>query len=168
MSEVLTRLRRQERSGGEWVVRAVVVVLAVALVAVWWSGRTARAELSAGQAALEVATMRAEQITTYTAATLDEDQSWVAEGATEAFAAEYAAANEPLREVIVGVGASARGEVLGAGVDVVDADEVVVVLFVDQTVVQGTTGEPVTERNRVVLTMLQRDGEWLVDDLESR
>jgi Mce-associated membrane protein len=43
-----------------------------------------------------------------------------------------------------------------------------VLLFVDQTIVNGTNSKKRTERNRVLMTMVHRDGRWIVDDVALR
>ena len=49
-----------------------------------------------------------------------------------------------------------------------DSKRVKVLLFVDQTITNGTDNKSRTERNRVVMSMVNRGGEWLVDDVELR
>ena len=149
---------------------ALVLVLAAAVVlAVMWSGARGDAGLRrAEQEAREAAETYAVDLTTYDHSSLDRDFSWVVDGGTASFAKEYAAANEPLRDVISTLKARATGTVSESAATSRSVDEVEVLLFVDQSIVNGTDGKKRTERNRVVMTMVERDGRWLVDKVALR
>lgn len=125
-------------------------------------------ESSARREALEAATMSAIDLTTYDHAHLDRDFAWVKTRATSSFADEYATANEPLRAIITKLQADAVGTVVEASATVQDSKRVKVLLFVDQTITNGTDNKSRTERNRVVMSMVKRGGDWLVDDVELR
>ncbi len=118
--------------------------------------------------ALEAATSAAVDLTTYDHTQLDRDFAWVRDGATAKFAKEYAAANEPLRSIITKLKADAVGTVVEGSATVQDSHRVKALLFVDQTITNGTDSKSRTERNRVVMLMVQRGGTWLVDDVELR
>ncbi len=55
---------------------------------------------------------------------------------------------------------------LDAAVRSASTDEVVVLLFVDQTITNATVPAPRLDRNRVVMTLTPHDGRWLVGSLE--
>lgn len=149
---------------------ALLVLLAVAvLLAVMWSGARGDAGLHrAEQEATEAAETYAVDLTTYDYSSLDKDYAWVDDGATASFAKEYAEANKPLRKVITTLKARATGTVTGSGATASSEHEVDVLLFVDQTIVNGTDSKKRTERNRVIMTMVDRDGRWLVDKVALR
>ena len=130
--------------------------------------RPADDESSARREALKAATTSAIDLTSYDHDHLDRDFAWVKDGATASFADEYATANEPLRAIITQLKADAVGTVVEASATVQDSKRVNVLLFVDQTITNGTDNKSRTERNRVVMSMVNRGGEWLVDDVELR
>ena len=149
---------------------ALLVLLAVAvLLAAMWAGARGDAGLhQAEQEATEAAETYAVDLTTYDDSSLDEDHAWVDDGATASFAKEYAEANKPLRKVITTLKAHATGTVTGSAATASSEHEVDVLLFVNQTIVNGTDSKKRTERNRVVMTMVDRDGRWLVDKVALR
>ena len=149
---------------------ALVVLLVVATVlAVMWSGARGDAGLRrAEQDARDAAETYAVDLTTYDYSSLDQDHAWVDDGATASFAKEYDRANKPLRDVITTLKARATGTVKAAAATARSRDEVDVLLFVDQSIVNGTDSKKRTERNRVVMTMVERDGRWLVDKVALR
>ena len=146
----------------------LVVVAGIVAAVLVQQLRSGDGEQSAEQAALRVARERAVQITSYTPQTYDRDVAWARDGATASFAAEYARANRPLRTVVQKVRASAVGHVVAASATARDDDRVTVLLFVDQTVTHGTTRKQTTQHDRVEMSMLRRDGTWLVDDVRLR
>ncbi|GAA3530505.1 hypothetical protein GCM10022234_29620 [Aeromicrobium panaciterrae] len=125
-------------------------------------------DTSARRDALEAATTAAIDLTTYDHDHLDRDFAWVDDRATASFAKEYAAANKPLRAIITKLEAHAVGTVVEASATMQDSSRAKVLLFVDQTITNGTDDKTRTERNRVVMSMVKRDGTWLVDDVELR
>ena len=70
---------------------------------------------------LKAATTAAVDLTTYDHTHLDRDFAWVNDGATSSFAKEYAAANEPLRDIITKLKADAVGAVVEASAKVEDS-----------------------------------------------
>lgn len=162
---------RLQQDSGRRVVRVLAVLLGVAVVAVAvlaWRLAGSDTRSDAESAALAVARQRAEQITTYTPQTYARDVAWAEDGATATFAAEYAEANAPLRKVVEKVRASAKGHVVAASATAEDRDHVTALLFVDQTVKQGTSGKQTVQDSRVEMAMVRRHGRWLVADVTLR
>ena len=151
---------------GQVVLGSVIAVLVAALAFVLLTGRGDDDE-SIRREALKAATSAAIDLTTYDHTHLDRDFAWVKDGATASFAREYAAANEPLRTIITKLEADAVGTVVEGSVTVQDPERVKALLFVDQTITNGTDAKSRTERNRVVMLMVERGGKWLVDDVEA-
>lgn len=106
------------------------------------------------------------QLTTYDYRTIDKDFAWVADGATRKFRSEFADASAPVRQVAVSMKATARGKVLEAATDYKDADHVVVLLFVDQTLTNPHSAQAQLEQLRLKASMVRQDGHWLVDAVE--
>lgn len=125
---------------------------------------------TSGEEAEALATARrsAVSMTSYDHATLDRDFAWVDTAATQSFAQGYRAANEPLRGVITDLEATARGSVSAAAATAVGPGEVTVVMFVDQQISNASDGSTRSDESRVVMSMVERDGRWLVDDVELR
>lgn len=73
-----------------------------------------------------------------------------------------------MRDVITTLKARATGTVTESAATASSDHEVDVLLFVDQSIVNGTDGKLRTERNRVVMTMVEREGRWLVDKVALR
>jgi Mce-associated membrane protein len=161
---------RPERTRPTLLIAALVLAVIAALVlgSLWLGGRhdgqLRHAEIDARQAAKTYAV----DLTTYDYTSLDHDFGWVTHGATASFAKEYATANAPLRTVITKLKARATGSVTDAAATAKSSSKVEVLLFVDQTIVNGTNSKKRTERNRVVMTMVHRDGRWIVDDVALR
>jgi len=147
------------------VLGSIVAALVATLVFVLWRRDD---DSSTRRDALEAATSAAVDLTTYDHTHLDRDFAWVNDGATSSFAKEYATANEPLRSIITKLKADAVGTVVEASATVEDSSHVKVLLFVDQTITNGIDSKSRTERNRVVMSMVKRDGRWLVNDVELR
>ncbi|MEO6606587.1 MAG: hypothetical protein ABIN55_13370 [Aeromicrobium sp.] len=143
----------------------IAALVAVVLVLVLRGGDD---EDATRRDALKAATTAAIDLTTYDHSQLDRDFAWVKDGATASFAKEYAVANEPLRTIITKLKADAVGTVVEGSATVQDSHHVKALLFVDQTITNGTDSKSRTERNRVVMLMVERGGTWLVDDVELR
>jgi Mce-associated membrane protein len=161
---------RPERSRPLLLLAALVgaVILVVVMASLWLGGRHDVQMRHAETGAREAAKTYAVDLTTYDYTSLDHDFGWVTNGATASFAKEYATANAPLRTVITKLKARATGTVTDAAATARSSSKVEVLLFVDQTIVNGTDSKKRTERNRVVMTMVHRDGRWIVDDVALR
>lgn len=152
------------------VVLALTAMLVVALVALGVAvnhgddGSVAEAE----SAALKAARSSAVSMTTYDYRRLDADYSWVDDGATAGFAAQYRDANKPLRGIIEKLKATARGRVIDSAATAQDPDTVRVVMFIDQRITNKSNEQARSDKSRVVITMVRRDGRWLVDDVSLR
>lgn len=147
---------------------AVAIIVALVLGALWLGGRHDAQLRHAETGARQAARTYAVDLTTYDYSSLDHDFGWVTNGATASFAKEYATANAPLRTVITKLKARATGTVTDAAATAKSSTKVEVLLFVDQTIVNGTNDNKRTERNRVVMTMVHREDRWIVDDVALR
>jgi Mce-associated membrane protein len=161
---------RPERARPTLLIAGLVaaVVAALLLGSLWLGGRHDAQLRHAETGARQAARTYAVDLTTYDYTSLDHDFGWVTNGATASFAKEYASANAPLRTVIAKLKARATGTVTDAAATAKSTSKVEVLLFVDQTIVNGTNSKKRTERNRVLMTMVHRDGRWIVDDVALR
>lgn len=146
-----------------------VVALALAGVAggFWWQHREHQANEAAGQAALEAARKDAVDVLSYNFRTVDDDLGRAKARLTGKFQDDFA----QLASSVVAPAAKqdqidTRAEVAGSGLVSTSADEVVALLFVNQTTRSTKLTAPKIDGSRVQLTMRLVDGQWLVRDLK--
>ncbi len=158
---------RPERGRPRLLLGALVfaVIAAVVMGSLWLGDRRETQLRHAETDARRAAQAYAVDLTTYDYTSLGRDFNWVSNGATASFAKEYANANAPLRVVITKLKARATGSVTDAAATAKSPSKVEVLLFVNQTIVNGINNKKRTERNRVVMTMVHRQGRWIVDDV---
>jgi Mce-associated membrane protein len=149
------------------IVVAAVLVLAVAAAVTFGVLLQQRAATDrAGAQALATAKAYAVTVTSYDYQNLDRNFADVLDGATGEFKDQYSGASQTLRQLIANAKATAKGTVLGAGIQSESADQVEVVVFVDQSISNAATAQPRIDRNRVIMTLTPHDGRWLVGKLE--
>lgn len=145
-------------------VTAAVVVLAV--------DRRQQQLSDARTAATEAARSAAEVVLAYDYETLDDDFAAAEAVSTGTFKEEYAETSEnAIRSVATQAQAQVSADPLSAGVVSATPDEVVVLLFVDQTTLSNRLDQPQTDQNRVRFTMVRTavDGQnrWLVSEVDA-
>ena len=162
--------RRRTVTSGLLVVLSAALAAALVLVVQLRDDRTERAVLeqraAAGQAAERAAREAVTRMTTYDAATVEEDFSWVDEVGTERFRESFAATSADVVDLVAELGSSAEGTVVDAAATVEDADRVHVLLFVDQELTEPGQDERRLEESRVTMEMVRSGGEWLVDEVQ--
>lgn len=150
-------------------VLVMAVLLALAVIAATIFGvlliRQSAAD-RAGAEALATAQAYAVTVTTYDYQNLDRNFADVLDGATGEFKDQYAGASRTLRQLISGAKSTSKGTVLAAGIQSQSTDQVVVLVFVDQTITNAVAPQPKIDRTRVVMTLTPHDGRWLVGKLE--
>ncbi|MDT7619894.1 MAG: Mce-associated rane protein [Pseudonocardiales bacterium] len=147
----------------------VAVVLVLALAAAVTFGLLLQRRVAtdrAGAEALATAKAYAVTVTSYDYQNLDRNFADVLDGATGEFKDQYTGASQTLRQLIANAKATAKGNVLGAGISSESPEQVEVVVFVDQTITNAATAQPRVDRNRVIMTLTPHDGRWLVGKLE--
>ena len=120
----------------------------------------------AASEALETARNYAVTLTSIQAGDIDRNFSDVLAGATGEFRDMYSRSSSQLKQMLVDNNASSTGTVVDAAVRSATADEAVVLLFVDQTITNTATPEPRVDRSRVVMTLDNVDGGWLVSRVD--
>lgn len=99
--------------------------------------------------------------------TLDQDQREAGALMTASYREKYddlftqIAANAPDLKVVV------TADVVASGLVRVGADRVQVLVFVNRPTTRADDAEPVIYRDQVVMTMVESDGTWLVDDMDT-
>jgi Mce-associated membrane protein len=104
----------------------------------------------------------------YDHATLDEDFAAALELTTGEFREEYRRTSEDVvRQVATDTAAVVEAEVVSAGVVSAAPDEVVVLLFVNQTTTSNRLDGPRTDQNRVRMTMTREGDTWKVSAVDA-
>ena len=158
------------------VAAALCVALAAANVVVWVTGRgssdsasRATVPAAARDDALAAARTAARDLLSYDYRTLDKDIAKAKSETTGAFAKQYAGAAGRLVADARQARAIVQASPSAPGVVSASADQVVVLLFVDQASVKQTRGQrsPATriDQSRVRMTMTLVHGRWLVSQL---
>lgn len=152
----------RRRSGRLLIAAAATVVVALAALAgvlgwqVWQQRQVDRAATAAQQAAVAYAQV----LTSIDSAMVDDNFAQVLDGATGEFKDMYSESSTQLRQLLIDYKAAARGVVLESAVQSASTDEVVVLLFIDQTVSNSQVPDPRIDRSRVKMTMQHVDDKW--------
>lgn len=86
--------------------------------------------------------------------------------ATGSFAQQYKQVSTDLTALIQQMKATSKGSVLQIGVVSCTTDRAVVAAFVDQTITNTNAAAPRVDRNRMVLTLVNSGGRWLLDNVQ--
>ncbi|MEZ0342393.1 DUF3329 domain-containing protein [Mycobacterium sp. pV006] len=130
----------------------------------WQDRQVARAGDEARAAAVEYA----EVLTSIDSAKVDENFNQVLAGATGEFKDMYSQSSAELRQLLIDNKASAHGIVTESAVQSASKEEVVVLMFVDQSVSNAAVPDPRIDRSRIKMTMRNIDGRWLASKVELR
>lgn len=151
----------------KWRRRAALAILAAVLLGLagatgylGWQYRTERAVRAAGTEALRTADAYAVTLTSVDTNNLDADFKAVLDGSTGEFRDIYAKSSAQLRQLLIDHKATGHGVVVDSAIKSASRDEVVVLLFVDQTVTNTEMPDPRVDRSRIVMTMRKIDGAW--------
>lgn len=149
---------------------AAVIAVFVALVAVsgvlgwllWQSHQVTQAEQQARDAAVSYAQV----LTSIDSNKVDENFDQVLAGATGEFKDMYSESSVQLRQLLIDNKATAHGVVVESAVQSATKDNVVVLLFVDQSVANASVPDPRLDRSRIKMTMEKVDGQWRAAKVE--
>ncbi|MGV0782029.1 Mce protein [Mycolicibacterium sp. XJ775] len=151
-------------------IAAAIAVLVLALGGVGgffgWQYVGERQIANAGAAALNTANCYAVTLTSVDTGNLDANFAAVLDGSTGEFHDMYAKSSSELRTLLIDHKATGHGVVVNSAVKSATADEVVVLLFVDQTVTNTEVPDPRVDRSRMVMTMQNIDGRWKAAKVE--
>ena len=149
---------------------AVVVAAFVAVAAsagyLGWQLYQQREIAAAGEQARQAATDYAQILTSIDSNKVDENFDAVLDGATGGFKDMYSQSSGELRQLLIDNKATAHGVVLESAVQSASADEVVVLLFVDQSITNTNVPDPRLDRSRIKMTMQYVDGRWRASKVE--
>ncbi|MBF6135629.1 Mce protein [Nocardia otitidiscaviarum] len=138
----------------------LIIGLGAAAAYFGWQYREVRATEQASAAALRAAETYAVTLTSVDSADLDANFQAVLDGSTGEFRDAYTQSSSQLRQLLIDHRAAGKGVVLQSAVQSATRDEVVVLLFVDQTVTNTEMPDPRVDRSRIVMTMRLVDGQW--------
>ena len=130
----------------------------------WQQRQVADAAAAARNAAVDYAQV----LTSIDSANVDENFNQVLAGATGEFKDMYSQSSAELRQLLIDNKATAHGIVTESAVESAAKNEVVVLLFVDQSVSNTAVPDPRIDRSRIKMTMQDVDGRWLASKVELR
>ena len=173
-----TKPERRSTGGPSWLLVAVTGAVALVLLGTAavlglgvWDIRevhTADQVSQATQDAPSVAEKAAAAILSYGYTTLDADEKSAERYMTPSYAKKYAATFRLVKQHAPPLKAKVDAEVKASGVTHADAHRATVLLYVDQTTAStANSGQPQVALNRVQMSMVERNGTWLVDDITS-
>jgi Mce-associated membrane protein len=150
---------------------AVLVVLLVAVTAVLgvWSSRTSGggAVEDARRDALSAARAASRVLFSYDYRHLDKDFAAGKAVTTGSFAEQYGTTTPKLVEVAKTYKAVVAADVSDAAVINATTSKVVVLVFVNQQSTSTLAAAPKITQSRVTMTLVHRDGRWLVSDVHA-
>ncbi|MGH8968098.1 MAG: hypothetical protein ACRDXB_22615, partial [Actinomycetes bacterium] len=133
-------------------VGALVLALAGLSGFFGWQYLITQRVADARAAALRTANAYAVILTSVDTDNLDANFTAVLDGATGEFHDMYAKSSTELRKLLIDHKATGHGVVIDSAVKSADTHEVVVLLFVDQTVTNTEVPDPRVDRSRIVMT----------------
>jgi Mce-associated membrane protein len=157
------RWPRLVRRGLLW---ALIVGLLGASGFLGWQVWQAREIATASREAQQAAVHYAQVLTSIDSNNVDQNFTEVLNGATGEFKDMYSRSSSQLRQLLVDNKATARGVVIDSAVKSATKNQVVVLMFVDQTVSNTAAPDPRIDRSRVKMTMDKVDGAWRTSKVE--
>ena len=158
------------RSWRTWLVRGGIAAAVVAILAgtgwLGWKFYEQRSIIVAGEQARAAAVAYAQVLTSIDSTKVDDNFTQVLDGATGEFKDMYSQSSMQLRQLLIDNKASAHGVVVESAVQSASKGEVVVLLFVDQSVSNTAVPDPRIDRSRIKMTMEQADGRWRASKVE--
>lgn len=149
--------------------RVAAAVLAIVLAGAGYEGwllfQQHQKDVAADQA-LTAAKKYILALTSVDTNAIDKNFAEVLDGSTGEFKDMYTKSSAQLRQTLIDNKAAAHGSVVDAAVQSASEDKVDVVLFVDQSVSNGTAPTPQLDRSRVKMTMEKVDGRWLASKVD--
>ncbi|KLO26609.1 hypothetical protein ABW16_19070 [Mycolicibacter heraklionensis] len=144
----------------------LVVTLAACCGYLGWQNKSHRDIEAAGAAAQRVAQDYAATLTSVDSNNLDANFAAVLDGSTGEFHDMYRQSSAQLRQMLLARKATGHGVVIDSAIKSATKDQVVVLLFVDQTVTNTDVPDPRIDRSRIVMTMQQIGGQWKAAKVE--
>ncbi len=144
---------------------AIVAVAGLVLSTVGWMRATALND--SRTTVLLAAESFVHDLSNYDYVDVDQDFQAVLNDSTDGFKAQFANTASRLKASITDKEASGRGGIRDAAVAGISTDRATVLVIVDQTVVEENPQAQHLARGHLRLTLVRRDGAWLVEKLEN-
>ena len=166
--EVPERTSNDAGSGRQWIVKGLVLVLAIAagvFAVLWWRADSAdrlRTE------ALDSAREYAITLGTYEFQSFDASLAPVTEISTDEFAQKYNTVAGELRSLVENGQGSSVARADHAAVETVDGDRATVLVFLDQDVKNVAVPEGRTDATRFLITLEREGDRWLLDGADAK
>lgn len=166
-SEVLEDGRGSRR---RWigVVAAVLVVALIAASASLLIGFLGdRSAESKRTEAIDTARDYAEALSSFDFENLDANRDAIAARSTPEFAGKYREMVDALRQIVTDGKGKATASAVHVGVESIDDDKAVVLVFVDQQATNVVSPEGNTQKYRMVVTLVRDGDRWIVDNVDT-
>ncbi|OYN77087.1 tetratricopeptide repeat protein [Mycolicibacterium sphagni] len=168
--DVASDVVEEQQPRRPWLRRVLLGALIAALLGVsgflGWQVWQQRQIAAASHDAQEAAVHYAQVLTSIDSNNVDQNFTEVLNGATGEFKDMYSQSSAQLRQLLVDNKATAHGVVIDSAVKSASENQVVVLLFVDQTVANKSAPDPRIDRSRVKMTMDKVDGVWRASKVE--
>lgn len=153
-----------------WMIGAIAgavatIGLLIALILTMLQLNDANALDSARSSALTAAQTYATQIAGYDYRHLDDDFAAVLANSTPSFKESFTKSSNALKSTLIKYKATAVAKVVSAGVVSATTGQVVVLVFLDQTVNNTNQKAPTTDRSQIEMTLVSSSGRWLIDQV---
>ena len=163
----------EAKPAGNWQRRILIALAALGTLVVvggigilgWQFWQTKQVE-RAGEDAQRAAVSYAQILTSIDSNKVDENFAQVLDGATGEFKDMYSQSSVTLRQLLIDNKATAHGVVVESAVQSASKNQVVVLLFVDQSVQNSSAPDPRIDRSRIKMTMDKVDGRWRASKVE--
>jgi Mce-associated membrane protein len=143
----------------------VALVLAIALV-LTTLGLQSKSSLESGRAsALSAAKTYAVEVASYNYNNLNHDFGIVLGNSTPSYRSSFSQASGALKSTLVKYHAIAKATVVQAGVVSASAGNVVVLVFLDQTITNTMQKSATTDRSQVQMSLNNVGGKWLINNV---
>lgn len=142
---------------------AVVVIGALRLTNSGDGSATRTLQLQ--RSAVTTATSYTTVFATYDYRHLDRDFAVTESHAVNPFLDQYRKETAQIRDQLVKAKSRSTGKVRSAGIVSLHGSTAVVDLFLDQTISNAGSSQPRTDPQRVQMTLVRRDGTWLISDV---
>lgn len=160
------RFRRLQLRRPRPAVAAVAAVMVLLAAATAWLGsdRVSSGDLASARAqATSAARVVATEMATYSYQSLNKEFAAVERHSTPSFAATFKKQSSSLVSTLQKYKATSSGTVRVAGVVQASASSAQVLVIVDQTIHNTAISTPSPQVNGLLLTMVHRDGHWLLE-----
>jgi Mce-associated membrane protein len=158
------KAKRRKRTWGQYLRRSAMPLLLAASLAVsgflGWRQWQEHQINQAGEQARQAAIAYAGVLTSIDSNKIDQNFRQVLDGATGEFKDMYTQSSVQLRQLLIDNKATAHGVVVDSAIASESMNEVVVLLFIDQTVTNMQVPDPRIDRSRIKMTMEKVDGRW--------